>query len=384
VTEDIREGGAQNGKRILLITGGYYPAPGGAANYSHTLAHLLTDQGVAREVEVFTERYPGEPMYKREGPASRVIVRRPMPWRATRDRRGILSGFFYVLQLLQIAAVMLKEARRYDAILLHGSLVYRTGFLARIVEIVRRWVGGWGPRFILDIRDPLLPVQMASLANRFDKVVACAQNVSRDLAEKGVHRHKIYEIPIPLSPHPAKNRQQTPMCVSHGLKEGRFAFVAHGFTPGKRTEEVVDAVAQLRESGMDLPLAVAGKARFWPDNAEQARQEGWLHFLGPLPNSQIRTLMAECRIHINVCAEEGMPRGSLEAIAAGALTILPPGVPEFEEYCPEWIGTAGDPQHLAKEIKAHIQKGGVAPYPVENHTLEAVAKGYSRLFQFQR
>ena len=378
--EATRPGGEEDGRRVLLITGGYYPAPGGAANYSRTLAHLLTEDGVAGAVEVFTERYPGEGRRKREGPGSRVLVRRAMPWRATREGKGFGSGFLYAFQLLQMATVILRESRRFDAILLHGSLVYRAGFLARIIALARRLSPGRRPAFILDIRDPLMPARMASLANRFDAVVACARNVACDLAGKGVPRGRVREIPIPLAPHPRRRREQGASCASFGLTEGSFAFVAHGFTPGKRTEEVVDAVASLREAGMDLTLAVAGKARFWPDNAERARREGWLHFLGSLPNPEVRDLMAECRIHVNVCAEEGLPRGSLEAIAAGALTVLPPGVPEFEAYCPAWIGTAGHPRRLAGEICAVLERGEVAPYPVEKHNPAAVAREYAALF----
>lgn len=370
----------ENGKRVLLITGGYYPAPGGAANYSRTLAHLLTEYGVAGAVEVFTERYAGERRRKQEGPGSRVVVRRAMPWRATRERKGVGSGFLYAFQLLQMATIILKEGRRFDAILLHGSLIYRTGFLARIIGVACRLARGRRPAFILDIRDPLMPARMAPLANHFDGVVACARNVACDLAGKGVPPVRIREIPIPLALHPGRGREQGPICASFGLTEGSFALVAHGFTPGKRTEEVVDAVASLRESGMDLTLAVAGKARFWPDNAERARREGWLYFLGSLPNPEVRGLMAKCRIHVNVCPEEGLPRGSLEAIAAGALTVLPPGVPEFDEYCPAWIGSAGDSRRLAEEIRVVLRRGQVATYPLEHHDPATVAKEYAALF----
>jgi glycosyltransferase involved in cell wall biosynthesis len=365
---------------ILIITCGYYPAPGGAANYSHILAHLLTDYSVAQTVEVFTERYPSTNADKLND-SPRITVRRAMPWRATREKKGHWSRFLYIVQLLQISALLLKESRRFDAILFHGSLIYRTSFLARIVGLAKLLSKSNRTRYFLDIRDPLMPSWAAQHASRFDDVIACSKNVFLDLTSKGVPENKIREIPIPLTSASYLHDQNNPLCTSFGLKKEGYVFVAHGFMPGKRTEDVVEAVGCLRKQGWNLSLAVAGRARFWPEDATRAQEEGWLHFLGPLPNNDVRALMAECLIHVNVCTDEGLPRGSLEAIDAGALTVLPPNVPEFETCCTEWIGTAGEPQRLAEEIKAIIRKGRVAPYPVEKHYPQTLAKEYKKLFQ---
>jgi glycosyltransferase involved in cell wall biosynthesis len=159
----------------------------------------------------------------------------------------------------------------------------------------------------------------------------------------------------------------------------RTVLVAHGVAPGKRSEEVVAAVADLRRQGYDFEVAIAGKARYWTDELTRAEEAGWLHFLGPLPNGALRSLMARCLIHVNVCTEEGMPRSSLEAIDAGTLTVLPPGVPEFERSCPDWIGTAGDPQALAQDILTVCTRGQRTPYPLERHTPERVAEAYTDL-----
>jgi hypothetical protein len=91
--------------------------------------------------------------------------------------------------------------------------------------------------------------------------------------------------------------------------------------------------------------------------------------------------MALCRIHVNVCDVESIGRASLEAIAARSLTVLPPGVPEFEICCEEWIGTAGDPRKLADEIRAVLERDEVAPYPVERHYPESVAAYYATMLR---
>jgi len=172
---------------------------------------------------------------------------------------------------------------------------------------------------------------------------------------------------------------EAPICREFGIEKGGYVFVAHGLMPGKRTEEVAEAVSILREAGSRLVLAIAGRVRFMPDIVDQGIKAGWIRLLGSLPNDMVRGLIAEAAVHVNVCSVEGMPRSSLEAIAAGALTVLPPGVPEFQEFCPAWIGTAGNPRILARDIGTGIEAGTKAPYPLERHDPQAVAKQYAGL-----
>lgn len=365
--------------KVLIITYACYPAPGGAANYSQTLARLLAEHGVAESVHVFTERYPGTK--KKETEASgKVVVHRKMPRRATRDRKDLWSGACYCAQLLQIAALMLCRHRRFDVIMLHGALIYRTAFLARVVVVLKRLLRPKAA-FILDVRDPLLPARRARLLKWFDGIVACSLNVAQDLSAKGMPSRKIWQIPIPLAPQAATREAPISLIEQLGLDDEKFVLACHGFNPKKRTEEIVQAMSCLRNEGYKLTLVVAGKARYWPGIAEQGQQEGWLKFVGCVPNEVIRALLAKCRLHVNVCAQEGLPRSSLEALQAGALTILPPAVAEFQRYCPDCVGTAGNPQILAKEIKAMLQQGKPASYPLQSHSLGEVARLYHDLFR---
>jgi len=85
---------------------------------------------------------------------------------------------------------------------------------------------------------------------------------------------------------------------------------------------------------------------------------------------------------LNVSAIEGMPRGALEAIAAGAPVLLPPKVPEFAAHCPHHLAATHDPEALAAQILAALDgKLGAPPYPLAAHAPSAVLPRYADLFR---
>lgn len=137
--------------------------------------------------------------------------------------------------------------------------------------------------------------------------------------------------------------------VYNGVDLDRF-----GFEPGPRRHEVVavgrlvekkgfavllDAVALLAAQGCQVPCLVAGDGPLAEDLAAHARAAGVQHlvrFLGPLPENEIRALVAGAAVLAAPCVvgadgnADGLPTVLLEALALGTpcVSTYVTGIPE--------------------------------------------------------
>jgi glycosyltransferase involved in cell wall biosynthesis len=137
--------------------------------------------------------------------------------------------------------------------------------------------------------------------------------------------------------------------VYNGVDLDRF-----GFEPGPRRHEIVavgrlvekkgfavlvDAVALLAAQGLQVPCLVAGDGPLAEELAARARAAGVQHlmrFLGPLPENEIRALVAGAAVLAAPCVvgsdgnADGLPTVLLEALALGTpcVSTYVTGIPE--------------------------------------------------------
>src|SRR5699024_7973418 len=116
-----------------------------------------------------------------------------------------------------------------------------------------------------------------------------------------------------------------------------YIFNGSGFNIGKGTSELVELTRRLRAHGRDLLLVIAGKKRLWTSEMEKAFAEGWLRPLGTIPTTDVQALGALAWLDANLSTIDSFPRHSLEVIARGGRVLLPPGVPEFEDFCRDHV-----------------------------------------------
>jgi glycosyltransferase involved in cell wall biosynthesis len=169
--------------------------------------------------------------------------------------------------------------------------------------------------------------------------------------------------------------------VYNGVDLDRF-----GFEPRPRRNEVVavgrlvekkgfavlvDAVALLAARGHEVPCLVAGDGPLAEELAARARAAGVQHlvrFLGPLPENEIRALVAGAAVLAAPCVvgadgnADGLPTVLLEALALGTPCVSThvTGIPEAVRH--ESTGLLvppGDPSALAAALERLLADEGL-------------------------
>ncbi len=361
-------------QELVILTPSYTPAIGGAAVYYPLLARTLLDANVAARVTVLTERHPGRSEAETESD-SRLTVRGIRPFRAGSPERQRTRHLRYLLGEAGHAALLRRAWPADSVLLVHASLHYHPSSLGAVLRTLRRRPDR--PRLVADVRDPLLPQRAFGALAPYDAVVACGRRVTAHLAADPAVAAKLTEIPVPLggTGSPAASVETA---RRRGLVPGRDLLWPHGMLRRKNLDLALAAIRELRAQGQaDATLAIAGGARDRDRLVANARARGEARHLGPVEPADMPALAAAAAGVIDIASIEGMPRAMLEAVAAGARVLLPPGIPEFDHHCPGHVADTRSPGALAAQL-ARLRTGPwpPAPYPVAAHAAERLAPAY--------
>ena len=111
----------------------------------------------------------------------------------------------------------------------------------------------------------------------------------------------------------------------------------------KRVDLLLDALAWLRREGWDLQLDVVGGGRLLPELVSQAKAlgiDGWITFHGAVPQTKVRSVLANADLFVLCSDTEGLPHAVVEAMSLGLPCIgssvggipeLLPAVARFEQ-----------------------------------------------------
>ena len=77
---------------------------------------------------------------------------------------------------------------------------------------------------------------------------------------------------------------------------------------------------------------------------------------------------------------EGLPRVCLEAISLGKKVLCPPGVPEFEQHCRQFVIPEIEKGIILSKVKEVLEKDEIPEYPFEQHDPDFVAKRTLELY----
>lgn len=286
------------------------------------LVHDYLNQpgGAEKVVEVFTEMFPGAPIY------TSVYDRKAMPdvWRGLDVRtsfmqsiwRGV-SGAKMLLPLFP-SAFESFDLREYDLVLSSTTAFAKgvitqpetchvcycnspTRFLWRYNDYVRHERFPPGTQRFLPLLATPLRVWDYNAAQRVDYFVAGSHNAARRIAKHYRRESDVVQAPIEVS-------RFTPS----GQVEDYFLVVSR-LQSYKAIHLAVEACSRL-----DLPLRVIGDG---PDRPRlQAMAGTSVRFLGRLPDGEVRQQMARARALI-VPGEEDYGLAPLEAQASGRPVI---------------------------------------------------------------
>ncbi|HZD03861.1 MAG TPA: glycosyltransferase family 4 protein, partial [Longimicrobiales bacterium] len=150
------------------------------------------------------------------------------------------------------------------------------------------------------------------------RTVAISESTRQDLVRRGLAPERITVIPNGIDvgryrPDPSRRRFPEPTLLFVGRIK-RY----------KRIELVVQAVAELRDRGLDVRLVVAGKGDHMGELVRQRDRLGLadrIEFLGFVDDERKRELFRHAWVHVLTSPKEGWGISNLEAAACGTPTV---------------------------------------------------------------
>ncbi len=367
---------------LKLLMPLYPPLPGGGAQYAtFLLRHLPTIPRVA-SIELLTEAAPGQPRRSEAAGTCPTRIRRILARHFGLPRRVWWRYLTYALQNVSYAAEGLRIGvtackDRPQTLVVHGAFFIHPSVLPFVTSFIKRWRGD-AVRLVLDIRDPSAPVARLSSLKHFDLTVTCSRNLTERLHSCPEFPLPIEEIPVPIELEPVAPNDVSTTLSRHGLGSRPFLFTSNGIKDARAFPLIYDTWRKLTNQGHPLDLVVAGDTFDWHARyGESISSTANMYNLGRLPNREIRCLMSACAAFLNPSPVEGLPRSCLEAISAGAPTLLPPNVPEFDQLAYPWVARSSDAAVLAQQVAEMIRLHQGTPYPLDNHATAAIVSRYA-------
>lgn len=363
---------------LLIITPIYPPTTGGAATYYALLAEGLLASGEVAKVTLITERVSGRPNLElKNGGCLRII--RMFPHRAGRHLGRLSLYWRYALQNLQYVLLPWIVARiKPDIMLVHSSLHIYPNALHPLI----RWFSHRFP-VVADVRDQQLPVSRMRQLDCYTALIVCSLNVKTHISRSSVLEAKTTHIPV-IQEHITNDRSALSQTLAkYGLKNRCYLLFSGLIKQAKGVGLLLDTFSELCARGFDAELVLAGFSKD-DDLMRQAINTPRVRTIGALPREELLDLMSGALMNINMSASEGMPRTSLEAMALRTKVLLPSGIPEFEQYCPNAIVRSHQPQEVADQIQALLAGHDHGQsYPIGMHDSRVIMGRYVELFRSQ-
>lgn len=359
--------------KILIVTSNYPPIiTAGGSVYFKTLTDRFKGSGHFKRVIVLTEFVSGCKLVTQDRCVSVFRCLFPKAARNRTKRWGILMRVFCLIYNQTVIALLLpllSLVYRPRVIHLHASF-FKLGrlrddynyFLHYILLSIKK----------LSISMILIDVRGLGLCfpnyNDFDKVVCCSENTFKKCLEIGIEENKCVLIPIPFEMPDIKSLEDMDtsqfvpyICFAARIEEAKGIF------------ELIDAFIELN-GYKDLNLLVIGVNLEGDRFIKRISNCNRVYYLGSKCQNEVVSIMSEAELVVLPSKSEGLPRSCLEAIAVGSKVLLPPGIPEFEQHCSEFVIRSIEPA-VIKEMIIRVLGAGEEPrYPFEIHDPERIVR----------
>lgn len=160
---------------------------------------------------------------------------------------------------------------------------------------------------------------------RADMLITDSESVRQEvMADHGVPPDKVRAIHLGVDTafRPMGPDETIGVLQAHGLAHGGYTLSVATLEPRKKLDRLITAYAQLPVAlRMAHPLVLIG-AIGWLNSPlrqqiERAQAQGWLRFLGYVPQAQLPVLYAGARAYVMTSIYEGFGLPVLEAMASG-------------------------------------------------------------------
>lgn len=185
------------------------------------------------------------------------------------------------------------------------------------------------PQFHPPERVMFLSKEIEVSLRRTNSIITDSQAIKDEVIEKlGVSEAQIFVAPLASSDEfrrrDALDTQET--LAGYGLRHGSYSLYTGTIEPRKNLVNLIEAYASLPQALRGaIPLVLAGH-RGWQNEAimsriERAREEGWLQYLGFVPDEHLPHLFSGARIFAFPSLYEGFGLPVLEAMASGVPVV---------------------------------------------------------------
>lgn len=303
--------------RLTLITAFFPPSVGGASEDFRLLVKAWERSPSLEQIAILTERRTGSPACEAEGKA---IVRRLIPVTHRVKRRVTpfyIANRVWMYALLVTMSVWYLRRWKSRVVLVHGRYG-RKAFLKALKLI--------GAKVVVFLSDHFSPP--GSLAG-CDALICATENVHERAKLELSGSCQIHYVPLPFDP--PKTRSRT---VPEAEANTPYFLFLGEVSHWKGVDVLLEAFASFRQQHPEYRLLLAGPVC---DVHLLTRDGQDATFLGEVDHEMALGLIERAEALVLPSRSEGLPRVCLEAIALGTKVICPPGIPELQRACPEWI-----------------------------------------------
>lgn len=348
--------------KISIFTPLYPPLSGGAAQYYKLLVDELQYYSVVEKLYIVTELVPKEKIIRSK---NKVLIFSILPPKRSFPDFLPLSILMFILRNVEILvlAIYLRFFRNSDIIHIHSSFLkirrnVDNFFLKKTLFLI-------GKKLIVDCRDL---GSIPSTTENIDGVICCAENIyQRVLKRKYVERYKVIHIPIPfLSVKPTFTKEKErfqPYLLFLGdihYRKGVYA--------------LIKAFNVLSLEYPELNLVFIGKNLSGKKFLTEIEKDSRIFFLGVRKHRIALSFIVGSEMLILPSHSEGMPRVALESSMLKQKMVLPPGIPELERCCSEFVLDEISSWAIALKIEELINKECYLKYSLKTHNPQNIAK----------
>jgi len=173
---------------------------------------------------------------------------------------------------------------------------------------------------------------------RADALITDSEAVRQELiSDFSIDPRRVNAIPLGVDSafRPRRPDELRPTLARYGLQAGGYVLSVATLEPRKKLDRLMAAYAQLPASlREEYPLVLAGASGWLNDHlrsaVEHGRAQGWLRYLGYVPQSDLPAMYAGARALAMISIYEGFGLPVLEAMASGVpvLTSSVSSLPE--------------------------------------------------------
>lgn len=358
--------------KILIISPVYNKTVGGAAVYYRILSENFMKDGhdVTLVSDVGGKNFKGHYIGL-------------FPSWAGSDRSFLRDAIYYFWQNVQYLKLFsIFNQGQFDIAIVHSSFYNHPGIFSKILSvIVMRH-----PKtlFVADVRDRMISDNRISNLKIFHKIIACSKNIVDFLYGKGINKNVFY-IPVIQEKLDISSSCVASVVAKNGLNDLEYCISVGAVKEDKSVDKLLKAFLNVRkivESQLDL--VVVGLLKTENVEVKKLLSQPGVHYLGALPRNDVLALMKGASLCINLSPNEGMPRASLEAIALNKPVLLPPNIPEFNQYCKNFVVDDLSESNIIKQLQLSIKNPCTVAYPLEQHFPRTVIENYYHIMNLSQ